>query len=181
MLKDLLKANLSEETYAKVAEELKDKDLKVIPKARFDEVNTAKKTAEKTIKDLNTKLDGYSDYEDIKTKNSELTTQLEGYSDYDEMKGKIETLTADTHKAKLISLGYDPELVGFALERIDTNDFDESAKKFIEENPKFKSENFQQQNSQFNLNGSTHKNIDEMSDKEYIAFRKEHKADGTKK
>ena len=87
MLLDLLKANLNEETYTQVAEQLKGKDLKVIPKARFDEVNNAKTTAEKTVSDLEKQ---YADYDDIKSKNTELLATAESYKDFDNIKEKAD-------------------------------------------------------------------------------------------
>jgi len=133
MLLDLLKANLTEETFNNVSKQLEGKDLKVIPKARFDEVNNSKKQ-------LESKLSEYADYNELKTANMKYQEDLKGFADYDTLKQENVTLKNEGYKAKLLGLNVDKDFVDIALANIDTSDptkFEANAQAFLKDNPKF--------------------------------------------
>ena len=163
MLLEFLKSNLTPELYTQVSESLKGKELNAVPMDRFNEVNNAKK-------ELETKLKGFEDYESIKTKNTELEEKLKSYGDYDELKTKVTNLTNEGYKSKLKEMGVDPDFVDFALAKIDVEKFEESSKAFLEANPKFKTENFRQIDSQLPP-GGTPKKLEDMTTDEYLEFR----------
>lgn len=173
MILDLLKKELSEELYTQVSEALKDKDLgQFIPKARFDEVNVAKKDLEAKYKEATTKLEGYGDYDDLKKKVTE-------FGDYENLKKQNEELLLNTRKSTLSKLGYDDSFLDYALGKIDPADFENNAKKFIEENPKFAAETFKKINLSLGLGGQGAKKPEDMTAGEYNAWRETHNIDGT--
>lgn len=173
MILDLLKKELSEELYTQVSEALKDKDLgQFIPKARFDEVNVAKKDLETKYKEATTKLESYGDYEQLKEK-------VTKFGDYETIKKQNEELLINTRKVTLAKLGIDESFVDYALGKIDPADFENNAKKFIEENPKFSAETFKKIDLSLGLNGQGSKKPEDMSPAEYNVWRDSHNIDGT--
>ena len=176
MLLDLLKANLSEEVFKQVEEQLKDKELKVIPYERFKEVTEAKNTAESKILELEKSMENFKDYEENKSKLSELQEKLNGFNDYEELQTKVQTMKNELNKANLINLGVDKDLVDFALTKIDlTEDVEKNVVEFLNSNPKFKAEKFVQKNSQFKLDGKGKIDWANLTTEEYLEARKTNK------
>lgn len=172
---ELLKGKVSEELYTELAgkEELATVDLgQFIPKARFDEVNVARQTAEKQVKELTDSQGKYADYDDLKTK-------LESMKDYEELKSRNQELTLSGYKSKLKELGIEDSFVDYALTKIDVEKFDESAKAFVEANPRLKAEVFKNIDSNLDLNGGVKKDPNDMTDKEFVEYRKNFNLDGT--
>lgn len=172
---ELLKGKVSEELYTTLSanEELAKVDLgQFIPKARFDEVNVARQTAEKQVKELTDSAGKFADYDELKTK-------LEAMKDYDELKTRNQELTLSGYKSKLKELGLDESFVDYAMTKIDLSKFDESAAKFVADNPKLKAETFKNISSNLDLNGGAKKNPNDMTDQEYIEYRRSYNLDGT--
>lgn len=172
---ELLKGKVSEELYTELSakEELTKVDLgHFVPKSRFDEINTQRQNAEKQVKDLTDNVGKYADYDELKTK-------LDAMKDYDDLKAKNQELTTTTYKAKLRELGIDDSFVDYALTKIDIAKFEESAKAFVEANPKFKAETFKNIDSNLNLQGGVKKDPEQMTDKEFIEYRNKFNLDGT--
>jgi len=97
---DAIKEFLSEETYAKVCEELKEKDVFVgngqyIPKSRFDEVNNKLKDTDALLNTTKADLEA-------KTKSLEETSKqvVDVDSLKNEYQAKIDTLTKDLNTTK---------------------------------------------------------------------------------
>lgn len=173
MILDLLKKELPEELYTQVSEALTGKDLgQFIPKARFDEVNTAKKDLETKYANATKQLEGFADYEELKTKVAQ-------FGDYEELKKKNDELVTQTKKASLVKLGLDESFVDYALGKIDPADFEENAKKFIADNPKFSAETFSKINSSLDLGGKGKVDIEALTAEEYNDWRKTHNIDGS--
>lgn len=173
MILDLLKGNLSEELYTQVSKELEGKDLgQFIPKARFDEVYGKYNTAKKDLEETNKKIESYADYDELKQKVSE-------FGDYEALKKQNEELVLNTRKSALKNLGIDESFIDYALGKIDPADFDNNAKKFVEENPKFTAEVFKRIDSSLDLGGQGSKKPEDMSPAEYNAWRDTHNIDGT--
>ena len=173
MILELLKKHLPEELYGQVEASLKGVELGTfIPKARFDEVNIAKKAAEDKLLETVTKLDGFKDYDELKAK-------LETVSDYESIKTEREKLVLETRKNALSKLGIDDSFIDYALGKIDPADFEANATKFATENPKLKAEVFKKIESSLNLSGTPPKNISEMNDQEFVNYRKSFNLDGT--
>ncbi len=169
MILDLLKKELSEELYTQVSKALEGKDLgQFIPKARFDEVNNSKKELEIKVKDL----DKYADYDEIKSKVAQ-------YGDYEELKKKNDELVLGNKKQSLVKMGLDESFVDYALGKIDPANFEENAKKFITDNPKFTAETFSKINSSLDLGGKGKIDPEKLTSQEYIDWRKTHLADGS--
>lgn len=172
---ELLKGKISEELYAELSakEELVKVDLgHFIPKARFDEVNTQRQTAESKVAELTETGKKYANYD-------ELNAKLEAMKDYDELKKVNQELTVNGYKNKLKELGLDESFVDYALTKIDVTKFDEQAKVFVESNPKLHSETFKKIDSSLNLNGGVKKDVNQMSDTEFLEYRKSFNLDGT--
>lgn len=173
MILDLLKSNLSEELYTQVSKELEGKDLgQFIPKARFDEVNGKYNTAKKDLEETHKKIEGYADYDELKKKVTE-------FGNYEEIKKQNEELLLNTRKNTLKSIGIDESFIDYALGKIDPADFENNAKKFIEENPKLSSETFKKIDLSLGLGGQGQKKPEDMSAAEYNAWRDSHNIDGT--
>lgn len=161
MILDLLKKELPEELYTQVSKALEGKDLgQFIPKARFDEVNNIKKELEVKVKDL----DKYTDYEELKSKVAQ-------FGDYEELKKKNDELVLGSKKQSLIKMGLDESFVDYALGKIDPANFEENAKKFITDNPKFTAETFSKIDSSLNLDGKGKVDLEKMSTQEYLQYR----------
>ena len=172
---ELIKGKVSEELYAELSakEELGKVDLgHFIPKARFDEVYNARQEADKKIKELTDSQGKYADYDDLKSK-------LDAMKDYDEIKAKNQELTTSGYRSKLKELGIDESFVDYVMTKIDIEKFDESAAKFVADNPKFKAETFNNINSNLDLNGGVKKDPKDMTDKEYLDYRNNFNLDGT--
>lgn len=173
MILDLLKGNLSEELFAQVSKELEGKDIgQFIPKARFDEVNGKYNTAKKELEETSKKLEGYADYDELKQKVTE-------FGDYENLKKQNEELVLNTRKQKLKEVGVDESFIDYALNKIDPADFENNAKKFIEENPKFSAETFKKIDSSLGLDGKSQKKIEDMNAAEFVEYRKAYNLDGT--
>ena len=83
--------------------------------------------------------------------------------------------------AKLEKLGVDKDFLEFALNKIpEGEDFEASAKAFVESNPKILAETFTKVNSSVNLNGSGPIKVPTDA-AEYLKFRQSYEADGTPK
>lgn len=187
---NVLKGKLPEDLFAQVSEALKEVELdKYVPKARLDEEITKKQ-------ELQTKIDEIGDYEEIKAERDEIkgkielyadyeelkakAEKLESYADYDDVKSKFDGLVAENKKLVLKNMGYDESFIDYSISKIEGDDFNEEATKFLESNPKFKSENFQTIDSSFRGGGNA-KKPEDMSTEEYLAYREKHNVDGTEK
>lgn len=83
-------------------------------------------------------------------------------SERDELLGRLNEYETKAKEAELkkqaIEAGVDKDLVGFALGQVEDGDFG----KFLENNPKFKAENFQRKNSNPSYEGGN-SDIDERN------------------
>lgn len=172
---ELLKGKVTEELYTELAgkEELTKVDLgQFIPKARFDEVNVARQTAESKVAELTETGKKYANYD-------ELNAKLEAMKDYDELKTRNQELTVNGYKSKLREMGIDESFVDYALTKIDVSKFDEEAKSFVESNPKLHAETFKKIDSNLDLGGGFKKDPTQMTDTEYLKYRQQYNVDGT--
>ena len=173
MILDLLKGNLSEELFTQVSKELEGKEFgQFVPKTRFDEVYGKYNTAKKEVEELHKKVESYADYDELKQKVTE-------FGDYENLKKQNEELVLNTRKNTLKTLGIDESFIDYALGKIDPADFDNNAKKFVEENPKFSAETFKKIDSSLDLNGQGTKKPEDMTAAEYNVWRTTHNIDGT--
>lgn len=172
---ELLKGKVTEELYAELSakEELAKFEItNFVPKARFDEVNTARQTAESKIAELTETGKKYANYD-------ELNAKLESMKDYEDLKKANQELTVSGYKNKLKELGIAEDFVDYAMTKIDVTKFDEQAKAFVDSNPKLHAEVFKKIDSSLNLGGGAKKDPTQMTDQEFIEYRKSFNLDGT--
>jgi hypothetical protein len=78
--------------------------------------------------------------------------------------------------AILNNLGVDPDFIDFVYTNVEKGEnFEENAKKYLEQHPKMKRETYQSVNSSLGLSGGNMPDINKMSTEEYLKWRANNK------
>lgn len=83
------------------------------------------------------------------------------------------------HEGILKGLNVDADFIDYVLTKVPMGDgFEERAAEFIKNNPKILQDTFRQVDSGLDLNGGAHKKPEDMTDLEYLEYRKNFGLDG---
>lgn len=83
------------------------------------------------------------------------------------------------HEGILKRLNVDDDFIDYVLTKVPVGDkFEERAAEFIKNNPKIVKDTFRKVDSGLDLNGSAHKKPEDMTDLEYIEYRRNFGLDG---
>lgn len=101
---------------------------------------------------------------------------------FEEVKSQAETLKMQQERAKkqvvLSQLDADPEFTDFLLEKIEVGEgetYEEKAKEYLEEHPKFKKESYANVDSSVSLSGQGYPDFANMTTEQYLAWRAKNK------
>lgn len=117
-------------------------------------------------------------------KEEDIESVLERARKADEYATELETLKSEkilNERKQLVSkAGVDDDFIDYVLTKIPNDEkFDESLKAFVEANPKYTKEVFAKLNAGLDLSGQGGKKPEDMTDQEYIEWRKTHSISGS--
>jgi hypothetical protein len=111
---------------------------------------------------------------------AQLDTYANKVKTYDEIEKENQALKTEKQKmeatAVLNNLGVDPDFIDFVYTNVEKGEnFEENAKKYLEQHPKMKRETYQSVNSSLGLSGGNMPDINKMSTEEYLKWRANNK------
>ena len=117
----------------------------------------------------------------------EIDVVIDRAKKYDTVSQELETLKTEKQTRQytdtLKDLDVDADFVEFVFGKVEKGttieEFKANAATYLKEHPKYLKESYSERNSGLNLNGGAQKKIEEMTESEYIEFRRTHAIDGS--